>query len=225
MIGLLIQIGATKLAVSVVLASAVWVVHRRVGRPAISYPLWLLVLVSLLVPAVVSLPVLPAEPTVPVAAPVISSPEVGPAGPVSVRSTGPGLGTFTQPALAVVWLLGTAGLFGWTLLQTARFQCTLARASRPAPARLQREAAAIGHDLALARIPEVHTTGARVTPMVWWTGGKVRVLVPAFLLTELSRDEVHAILAHELAHVRRRDHVVRWLEWLACAAFWWNPVA
>ena len=31
------------------------------------------------------------------------------------------------------------------------------------------------------------------------------------------------ILAHELAHIRRRDHVVRWLEWLACTVYWWNP--
>ena len=64
MSGLLLQIGATKLVVSVVLAGAAWIVHRRVGRPAVSHPLWLLVLVTLLVPAVVSLPVLPAQPDV-----------------------------------------------------------------------------------------------------------------------------------------------------------------
>ncbi len=29
---------------------------------------------------------------------------------------------------------------------------------------------------------------------------------------------------HELAHVQRRDYLIRWLEWLACACFWWNPV-
>lgn len=83
----------------------------------------------------------------------------------------------------------------------------------------------IGRDLGLVRIPELCTTDARVTPMVWWTGGKVRVLIPAFLLADLSREELRGILAHELAHVRRRDHLVRWLEWLVCSAFWWNPVA
>ena len=36
---------------------------------------------------------------------------------------------------------------------------------------------------------------------------------------------MHAILTHELSHVRRGDHIVRWLEWLVCSAFWWNPVA
>ena len=137
-----------------------WAVHRRAGRPAVSYPLWLLVLV--------------------------------------VVSTG---------------------------APSARWCHWLTRALRPAPAWLQRQAAVIGRDLGGVRIPELCTTDARVTPMVWWTGGKVRVLIPAFLLADLSREELRGILAHELAHVRRRDHLVRWLEWLVCSAFWWNPVA
>ena len=61
--------------------------------------------------------------------------------------------------------------------------------------------------------------------MVWWEGGRIRVIIPAFLLAELTREEARSILAHELAHVRRRDYVVRWLEWIACSAFWWNPAA
>ncbi len=51
------------------------------------------------------------------------------------------------------------------------------------------------------------------------------MLIPSFLLTDPGSEELRAILAHELAHVRRRDHLMRWLEWLACAVFWWNPVA
>jgi hypothetical protein len=45
------------------------------------------------------------------------------------------------------------------------------------------------------------------------------------LLAELSPRERDALLAHELAHVRRRDDLVRWLEVLTLVAFWWNPVA
>ncbi len=37
--------------------------------------------------------------------------------------------------------------------------------------------------------------------------------------------ELRWVVAHELAHVWRRDHLVRWLEWVACVVFWWNPVA
>lgn len=36
MTGLLLQIGASKLAVSIVLAGAVWIVHRYANRPASS---------------------------------------------------------------------------------------------------------------------------------------------------------------------------------------------
>ena len=226
MTGLLLQIGATKLAVSVVLAGLVWMVHRRVRRPAVSYPLWLLVLVTLLVPAVVSVPVLPAELVAPVPAPGAGSDEVVLA-ERAIPNTSPDLrlGALAPRGIAILWLLGTVGLLVWTPVRTIRFRRTLARALRTPPEWLQRLATEISQDLGLSRTPEVYTTGARVTPMVWWAGGQVRVLVPAFLLTDMSREELRAILAHELAHVRRRDHLVRWLEWVACSVFWWNPVA
>ena len=222
---LLLQIGATKLAVSVVLAGAVWMVQRHVNRPAVSHSLWLLVLVTLLMPAVISIPVLPAELVAPLTTGGAGAPQLVLAEGTSYRSTGPPLGAAAPPVLAILWLLGTAGFLGWTLARSIRFRRTLARASRQPPVSLQRLAAAISRDLGLTRIPEVHATNARVMPMVWWTGGRVRVLIPAFLPTELSREELRAILTHELAHVRRRDHLVRWLEWLVCSAFWWNPVA
>ena len=34
-----------------------------------------------------------------------------------------------------------------------------------------------------------------------------------------------ALVAHELAHFRRRDHWVRWLEAVVLAVYWWHPVA
>ena len=228
MTGLLLQIGATKLAVSVVLACVVWMIHRRVRSPAVSYPLWLLVLVTLLVPAVVSLPVLPVPSVVP--AVLATAPGASTSGVVFAERAAdavPALqpAAFLQPGLAILWLVGTAGLLAWTAVRVIRFRRTLARVLRPAPAWLQRQAAEIGRDLGLSRIPELHVAAARVTPMVWWAGGRVRVLIPALLLTGMGSGELRAILAHELAHVRRRDHLVRWLEWLACTVFWWNPVA
>jgi len=232
---LLLQIGATKLAVSLVLGGVVWVVDRRVGRPGVSYHIWLLVLVVLLVPAVVSLPVLPADSESPAA--VSGAEPRGDGVPVTaagdetlgehsaIRSTILTRGAHLWPGLAVVWLLGTAGVLGWTGIRAVRFRRWVTSASRPAPPAVLREAVDVGQSLGLARTPEVHVTRARMSPMVWWMGGRVRLLIPSAVLDGLSRADIRAVLAHELAHVKRRDHVVRWVEWLTCTVFWWNPVA
>ena len=222
---LLLQIGATKLAVSVLLAGVVWMVHRNVDRPAVSYPLWLLVLMTLLLPAVIPIPLLPSEPIVATTASSVGAPAVLVLEAGGDPATEPQVGTLRQPILAILWLVGTAGLLGWTVVRTIRFRRTLKRAVQPAPSWLHQQAAAVGRDLGLSRMPDLCITNARVTPMVWWSGAGVRMLVPSFLLRDPGSEELRAILAHELAHVRRRDHLVRWLEWLACTAFWWNPVA
>ena len=236
MTGVLLQIGASKLMVSLVLAALAWVVQKRVAHPAVTHPLWLLVLVALLLPAVVSVPVLPGEgkmgtavfgeaslatqgsPRLPVGAAGLEDPAVGSPFPTRIAGN-------AKAGLATVWLAVTALLLGWTVVRTFRFRRWLARTSHPAPPQLVHEVAEIGCSLGLARTPVVLTTTARVSPMVCWTGGRVRLVIPSFLADGLGGRELRAVLAHELAHVRRRDHLVRWIEWLACSAFWWNPVA
>src|SRR5205823_1196392 len=41
----------------------------------------------------------------------------------------------------------------------------------------------------------------------------------------LTADQREAVLAHELTHLRRKDHWVRRLEVLALGLYWWFPVA
>ena len=236
MVDVLLQIGIAKLLVSCILAGLAIVVQRRVGHPAFIHRLWLLVLVALLLPAVVAIPVLPGsagaaavgvdavvlppDATAQGPANPVTSPLVEPGTPVAARITDD-----AKAGLVIMWLLGTALLLGWTLFRVLRFRHWLLRTSQPAPQELRDEVSAIGRELGLTRTPAVHTTSARVSPMVCWAGGRVRIVVPSFLLRSLERHELRAMLAHELAHVRRRDHLVRWIEWLACSAFWWNPVA
>ena len=133
--------------------------------------------------------------------------------------------SYGKPALVAVWLSVTSLLLLWTLIRALRFRHWLARASLPAPGELRDEVSEIGRSLELAWLPEVRTTTAHMSPMVCWIGGRVRLVIPSLLVSVLGRQERRAVLAHELAHVRRRDYVVRWIEWLACSAFWWNPVA
>ena len=45
------------------------------------------------------------------------------------------------------------------------------------------------------------------------------------LLAQLDMREQRAILVHELAHLRRRDHWTNWFQLGLLAIYWWNPVA
>ena len=221
----LLQIAATKLVLSIALAAVVWVVQKRVTRPAIVHTLWLLVLGTLLIPAVVPLRVLPEPAEVEVVVAPGGRPRAVQGTGIRGREMGPQqwLGGNVESLVVLAWLLGSAGFFGWTLVRTVRFQRELTRAARPAP-RLRRHAAEIGVNLGLRRVPRIYTTNARLRPMVWWTGGRVRILIPSVFPAELDETELRALLAHELAHVRRGDHLVRVVEWLACSAWWWNPI-
>ncbi len=224
MTDLILQIGATKLALSVVLAGVAWAVQRRVQRPALSHALWLLTLAALVVPPLVSIPVLAPEaggaasPAADTFRTVARVPSVG-------GALADGFAVFGKSAVVWVWLLGAVAALAWTLTRTMRFRRRLTLAAAIAPPEVQRMADEIGASLGLGGTPAIHTTRANLSPMVWWAFGRIRVLLPLTLVTALSRDELRCILAHELAHVRRRDHLVRWIEWLACTVFWWNPAA
>lgn len=226
MTDVILQIGASKLAISIGLAGVAWMATRRTWSPSLAHGLWLLPLAVLLVPPLVSVPVWSAgvDPVVPPAPVAIGVPHAEPTPSAWAILLG-WLGSHGKETLAWLWLLGTASVLAWTLGRTLCFHRSLARASETAPRAIQHLAWEVARGLGLAAVPTVYATRAQLSPMVWWAGGKVRVLLPAELLADLDVSELRCILAHELAHVRRRDHVARWLEWLACAAFWWNPVA
>ena len=224
MTDLLLQIGVSKLAVSVALACVAWVVQRRAGPSPLSWALWLLLLAGLLTPPLVPVPVFSPGVEPPASIVFGMSPQA-PATPTLAVSAAEWLSLRWKEALAFLWLSGIAVVAAWSLIRTLRFHRHLQEGSTVAPAEVQRIAGALAETLGLASAPTIHFTKAHVAPLVWWMGGRPRVVVPSILWRELDRSEVRCILAHELAHVRRRDHIVRWIEWLACTVFWWNPLA
>jgi hypothetical protein len=56
-----------------------------------------------------------------------------------------------------------------------------------------------------------------------WCFGRPQVLWPEDL-TDAPEVSVDALLLHELAHVKRRDHAVGWIELVAGVVWWWNPL-
>jgi hypothetical protein len=59
--------------------------------------------------------------------------------------------------------------------------------------------------------------------MLWFLG-RPRLLLPARLIGTLNAESWRSILAHELAHIRRRDHWLRRIELAAGLFWWWNPL-
>jgi WD40 repeat protein/beta-lactamase regulating signal transducer with metallopeptidase domain len=125
--------------------------------------------------------------------------------------------------LAAAWLVGAAVWFVRAGVLLARFG-RLLRCARPAPDDVQEQARRLAAAMGLRRAPAVWLLPGPLPPMVWAALGAARVYFPAGLLARLGDDERAALLAHELAHVRRRDHWVRRLELVVSGLYWWYPL-
>ncbi len=150
------------------------------------------------------------------------------AGDRSTHGVATAAGRFWKPemvrwVMVAVWLAGSLVWFGLSAILSWRV-CRLLRLARPAPRELGEEVGRLARRLKLSRCPEIHVVSGRISPMVWSVGRRSRILFPRGLLGQLTPEERSAILAHELAHVRRGDGWVRLLEFIATGLYWWHPV-
>jgi WD40 repeat protein/beta-lactamase regulating signal transducer with metallopeptidase domain len=125
--------------------------------------------------------------------------------------------------IAVVWLGGAAfwlGLAAWRIMAFQR----MLRHAKPAPEDLQKQAAELAQKLGLSRCPTVWLVPGQLPPLLWAFAGRARVFFPESLLPKIDESGRAALLVHELAHLARRDHWVRWIELFACALYWWYPL-
>jgi beta-lactamase regulating signal transducer with metallopeptidase domain len=83
--------------------------------------------------------------------------------------------------------------------------------------------AALGRRFRLRRCPRVLLSDAAGSPVLVGACRPALILPPS-LLTVCDRDEVQAILAHELAHLKRGDLLWAWLPTLARALFFFHPL-
>jgi beta-lactamase regulating signal transducer with metallopeptidase domain len=151
------------------------------------------------------------------------------------RSVGPSA-TETRQALAslagwrweqLILAIIVSGAVGWWTLATVRiiqFQRVLFELA-PVPAEWQSQTDEMAKRMGLSQCPRLCLIPGRVPPMLWAIGGKPRLLVPSQLWAAMEEDERTSLLLHELAHLKRRDHWVRWLELVVAGLYWWHPVA
>jgi beta-lactamase regulating signal transducer with metallopeptidase domain len=126
------------------------------------------------------------------------------------------------PILIGIWLAGVTFLSlrlltGWLWIQRLRTRGAIAAGDS-----WQRMAARLSRRLHIARtITLLESTLVEVPTVIGWV--KPVVLLPASALSGLSGQQLEAILAHELAHIRRHDYLVNLLQTLVETILFYHP--
>lgn len=127
-------------------------------------------------------------------------------------------------ALAAVWICGAFVIAAGYAARIRRF-AGLIGDGEAAPPEIRAMAARFSRRLGLRRAPDVRMTSHHLPPLVWSIGLSRRVILPSGLFARLSPEAQGVIIAHELIHIRRGDHLIRLLELAATTIFWWHPAA
>jgi beta-lactamase regulating signal transducer with metallopeptidase domain len=147
-----------------------------------------------------------------------------PPGTFAVSSLANLLAAGWQGWLCAVWAAGV--IVGMAILRRRLGRCrTLLIEAVDADAELVDDVRAFAKKLGIRSCPSIRVLDAHIPPLVCAGWRSLFLLVPARLLRELDREQRHAVLVHELAHIRRGDHLMRWFEIFVRGIFWWNPVA
>lgn len=234
--------------ITTALAAGVAVACRagRIG-PVARHALWVLVLVKFVTPPLVVWPWAAPDPFGVAAFDARVTDRATPVSPIGdmALTQAPDAGTpavSIQPAPAVLggrreeasrdqtpvwsWLIAlwAAGSACLLLIEGARLVRLGRRVNRgtPAPHTIVTRVATLAARLGLRPVPVVLVEGI-ASPVVWgW--GRPRLLWPMQLPIDATDACIDGILVHELAHVKRGDHLVGWIELAAGVVWWWNPL-
>ncbi|QDT43696.1 Methicillin resistance mecR1 protein [Gimesia alba] len=129
----------------------------------------------------------------------------------------------TTRVCTLIWLTGTTAWFLLAIWRIIRFQKYL-RQALPASLELNETAKTLAQRIGLKSVPQIEMVSGNVSPLLWACFSRARIILPSRLLEQLNDAEIETLLLHELAHYRRRDHLVRLLELLTTGVYWWNPM-
>jgi bla regulator protein BlaR1 len=247
-----LQLVAANILVASLLGCLAWQVGRSGRRATLAHLLWVAFFVKLITPPIVLLPISVPEAWMPATSASITngfpyrglSTRSGPNVPSLLggaqehsrayttsdfnSSTGfltPSLDLWS--CLGLVWFTGFGFVLVRGLIRFVRFRRLLVREGKQdddASAFVRKlidsnEQRSARHSFS----PKVLRIPIRVSPMLFGFGFRPAIVCPDQLWRSLSESDRQAFLAHETAHYCRRDHWVRWLEWIVTAAYWWFP--
>lgn len=148
---------------------------------------------------------------------------------VGTGPTGPGVHA-RIPITSVGWMLLVLGWIGLVARHIARDIADalslrrLVTTSQPADVALTEQARALAARCGLARPPDVRLHPFVRSPLVMSPMRPV-VILPDSAPGALSRHELELALAHEFAHLRRRDLWWAWVPAMTQRVFAWHPLA
>lgn len=129
-----------------------------------------------------------------------------------------------EALLLGAWGAGTVVALVLAVRRVRRFGLLLTKfASDPAPAFVA-EVALAAERMGLCRAPRVRILPGGIAPLLWAVD-RPTLYFPAGLLDRLTAEQRSTLISHELAHLRRWDHVVRLIEFTVLAVYWWCPLA
>ncbi len=207
-------------------------------RPALMHALWLIVIVKLACPPLfeIGLPIAapavfaaePAAPPPPVASPLVARHVSAPLA-MSTSRVAPrvvdGEAAATELSVAdgllIVWGVGAVLLALVMFFGVVRLSRRVWR-GESAPEWLEREVVDLAHKLGV-KAPRLRVVAGVPCAFVW-SIGRPTLVWPAHMLEGVDARRVRAVLAHELAHVKRRDHWIARAESVLACALWWHPL-
>jgi beta-lactamase regulating signal transducer with metallopeptidase domain len=126
-----------------------------------------------------------------------------------------------QPWVLPVWIAGVAA-FATRLIWASRQVARLQREGDPAESAVIDTVARLARRMKIDRPVRVLMSALAGTPTVaGWL--KPVILLPAATFTGLTVEQLEAVLAHELAHIRRHDYLVNLLQALVETLFFYHP--
>ena len=220
-----------------IVAATCWFFRRR---PAVQHALWAVVLLKFLTPSVIvwPWPVLNVLDSASYLAPNWNDTAIGMDLAANAQTPTfneaswimPGWITsgeasrivaFTSTVLFTVWLVGGV-VFAARQLLRIRNQSRLLKGGSVAAPELAAVVQHVAGRLGL-RPPKTFKVKGISSPAVWCLG-KPALLWPEGLPHEGTNSISQSLIAHELAHLRRRDHWMAWIQLVASIIWWWNPL-
>jgi bla regulator protein BlaR1 len=126
------------------------------------------------------------------------------------------------PGLVAAWLLGVLAMTGRLLLALGYVRRLRHHRVQPVPLAWQHRLARLADRAGLARRVSLQVSALVPSPVVLGYF-KPLILLPVSVLSGLAPAELEMILAHELAHIVRRDYLFHLLQSVAETVFFYHP--